>query len=63
MISFGLAESRGAHVIQNELQDEGKRIGDVDVMIAATAAMHDLPVLTRNVDEFARIAEIDVETY
>lgn len=50
--------------IQRALRADGKEIGAVDVMIAGTAAVSSDPtVLTRNVDEFTRVSEIDVETY
>lgn len=61
---FGEAEARRAVAIQTELLDSGERIGSVDVLIAATAAESaDPTVLTRNVDEFARVEGIEVETY
>lgn len=50
--------------IQRDLRAAGKEIGAVDLMIAGTAATSSDPtVLTRNVDEFDRVAAIDVETY
>jgi predicted nucleic acid-binding protein len=50
--------------IQRDLRAAGKEIGAVDAMIAGTAAASSDPtVLTRNVDEFERVAAIDVETY
>ena len=64
VVSLGQRESRRALEIQHGLKDEGEQIGAVDVLIAATAAERpDSRVLTRNVDEFARVDEIDVETY
>jgi len=50
--------------IQRDLRGAGEEIGAVDVMIAGTAAASSDPtVLTRNVDEFDRVAAIDTETY
>ena len=50
--------------IQRDLRVAGTEIGAVDLMIAGTAAASSDPtVLTRNVDEFDRVAAIDVETY
>lgn len=61
---LGIAESRRVLSIQHTLYDRGEPIGDVDSLIAATAVENADPrVLTRNVDEFARIEEIDVENY
>lgn len=42
---------------------DGEPIGDSDVMIGATALIHDEPVLTRNVDHFERIDGLDTDTY
>lgn len=64
VVPLGEAEARRAVTIQTELMDSGDRIGSVDVLIAASAAESaDPAVLTRNVDEFSRVEEIDVETY
>lgn len=42
---------------------DGERIDEADVMIAATALVHDHPVVTRNVDHFERIGSVEVITY
>ena len=49
--------------IQRDLYDRGEPTGVVDVLIAATALARDEGVLTRTVDEFARVEDLDVETY
>ena len=41
------------------LKREGRRIGLLDVMIAATAIVHDLPVVTQDSD-FSHIPDLDV---
>lgn len=56
-------DTRHALSIQRTLFDRGQPIGDIDSMIAGTAAERDETILTRNVDEFERIEAIDVETY
>ena len=64
VLPFDRAASTRAVEIQQGLQAAGKGIGAVDVMIAGTAAeSSDATVLTRNVDEFARVEAIEVETY
>lgn len=63
VVPFTAAAARHATAIQRELVDQGERIGEVDVLIAGTAVERDEAVLTRNVDEFARIEVLDVETY
>jgi tRNA(fMet)-specific endonuclease VapC len=53
-----LAWAAGA--IAAELRAAGTPIGPVDAMIAATALSLDAPVCTRNVREFARVAELQI---
>ncbi|WP_122090354.1 PIN domain-containing protein [Halalkalicoccus subterraneus] len=64
ILPLGLPESRRALSIQRTLYGRGEPIGDVDSLIAATAVESpDSRVLTRNVDEFSRIDDLDVATY
>lgn len=64
ILPLGLGESDRALSIQRTLYDRGEPIGDVDSLIAATAAESADPrLLTRNVDEFTHVEGIDVETY
>ena len=64
ILPLGLGESYRALSIQRTLYDRGEPIGDVDSLIAATAAESADPrLLTRNVDEFTRVEGVDVETY
>lgn len=41
----------------------GEPIDETDVMIAATALVHEFPVVTRNRDHFDRIDDLEVVTY
>ncbi|WP_273837616.1 PIN domain-containing protein [Halococcus sp. PRR34] len=64
VLPLGHTESRRALSIQRTLGARGEPIGDIDSLIAATAVESADPrVLTRNIDEFARISDLDVETY
>jgi predicted nucleic acid-binding protein len=64
VLPFDRAAADRAVDIQRDLRGAGEEIGAVDVMIAGTAAASSDPtVLTRNVDEFDRVAAIDTETY
>lgn len=63
VIPPGVPEVWRAVSIQQALRDDGEQIGVIDVLIAGTAAERGEAVLTRNVDEFARVDGIDVETY
>jgi tRNA(fMet)-specific endonuclease VapC len=63
VVPLGVAESRSAVSIQHDLLNRGEKIGEVDVLIAGTAVERGEDVLTRNVDEFARVDDLAVETY
>lgn len=45
------------------LRDQGRLIGANDLWIAATALAHELPVVTRNVEELKRVPNLEVVPY
>lgn len=45
------------------LRDQGLSIGTNDLWIAATALVHDMPLVTRNDGEFRRVPELEVRSY
>jgi len=49
--------------INTTLQRDGTPIEDADVMIAATALVNDVPVVTNNTDHFERIDDLEILTY
>lgn len=49
--------------ISGELHDRGEPIEREDCIVAATALAEDEPVVTRNVDHFERIPEVEVRSY
>lgn len=53
---------RKAGRLAGELQNAGTPVEDGDVIIGATAAVLEEPVLTRNVDDFDRL-DVEIETY
>ncbi len=57
------AVTRKAGKLSGRLIDEGRRIEREDCVVAATALLADEPVVTRNVDHFERVPELDVRTY
>jgi tRNA(fMet)-specific endonuclease VapC len=46
-----------------ELRRRGEPIGDADVLIAASALVHGLTVVTNNEGHFRRISGLDVENW
>jgi predicted nucleic acid-binding protein len=42
---------------------DGERFEGEDCIVAATAVLNDEPVVTRNVDHYARVDGLDVRTY
>ncbi len=54
---------RKAGKLSGELITSGQEIDREDCIIAATALLHDEPIVTRNVDHFERIDGLDVRTY
>lgn len=54
---------RKAGKLSGELIRSGQEIDREDCIIAATALLHDEPIVTRNVDHFERIDGLDVRTY
>jgi tRNA(fMet)-specific endonuclease VapC len=49
--------------VARRLRAAGQMIGGNDLWIAATALRYGLPVVTANVEHFARIPELDVRAY
>ena len=49
--------------IRYQLEKQGRKIGDMDMLIAATALEEDLIVVTGNVDHFNRIPGLKVENW
>lgn len=49
--------------ISGSLVKEGKTIDSEDSMIAGIAKVYNEKILTRNIEHFSRIKEIEIETY
>ncbi|MCK6491178.1 MAG: PIN domain-containing protein [Planctomycetes bacterium] len=60
VLPFGPAEAEAAARIRGQLQPQGRLIGPLDTLIAATALAHDLTVATANLGEFARVPGLRV---
>lgn len=55
VLPFTKSISEKAAIIYQELRKENKIIEFRDIFIAATAMVHDLPILTRNKKHFTRV--------
>jgi hypothetical protein len=49
--------------IYDELRGKGELVEDADILIAASALVHGLVVVTDNSSHFARIAGLDIENW
>jgi tRNA(fMet)-specific endonuclease VapC len=50
-------------LIRADLSREGRPVGPNDLMIAATARVHDLTLVTHNVSAFSRIVGLRIEDW
>ena len=55
--------AREAAVIRRQLRLDGKLIGDLDILIAATARVGRIVLVTKDCEHFRRIPELMVESY
>ena len=60
VLPFTKAISEKAAIVYQELRKDNKIIEFRDIFIAATALVHDLPVLTRNKKHFTRVKGLKV---
>ncbi len=50
-------------ILRADLEGLGRPIGPYDLMIAATALVHDLVLVTHNVGEFSRVVGLSLEDW
>lgn len=63
ILSFDKEAARAYADIRAPLEAQGRMIGDRDCMVAAIARVHDLTVVTANLDEFRRVPYLSVEDW
>jgi tRNA(fMet)-specific endonuclease VapC len=62
VLSFALTEAAIAAQIYSNLRQSGTLIGNQEICIAATCLARDLPLLTRNLQHFSRINNLNLYT-
>ena len=60
-LPFAKAVAEKAAIIYQELKKENKVIEFRDIFIAATALVHDMPVLTSNKKHFTRVKGLKLQ--
>ncbi len=63
LLPFEEEDARSAGRIRAHLQSAGKSIGAYDLLIAGQAVRHKLTLITANVREFSRVAELAWEDW
>lgn len=63
MVEFGAAEAKAAAQVRARLEQAGQPIGPVDNLIAGAALAAGAILVTRNVGEFGRVADLRVENW
>lgn len=59
----GLGEAKKAAEIEVDLLKRGELIDWEDILIAGTALVHNMPIVTKNVKHFSKISGVLVEKY
>ncbi|MEL6578902.1 MAG: PIN domain-containing protein [Cyanobacteria bacterium J06621_12] len=62
-IAFSPAEAETTAKIRSVLKNQGQPIGFYDLLIAGTAATHDLILVTSNVKEFSKVPTLKIENW
>jgi tRNA(fMet)-specific endonuclease VapC len=63
ILPFARLEAREAAKIRAELERKGTPIGPLDALIAGTAMAHGATLVTRNLEEFGRVAGLRLQNW
>jgi tRNA(fMet)-specific endonuclease VapC len=63
VLPFGETEARAAARIRSKLESEGRPIGPMDVLVAATVLEHQAVLVTRNTKEFQCVPGLQLEDW
>ncbi|MEL6580227.1 MAG: PIN domain-containing protein [Cyanobacteria bacterium J06621_12] len=62
-IAFSASEAETTATIRGVLKNSGQPIGFYDLLIAGTAATHDLILVTSNVKEFSQVPALTIDNW
>ena len=63
IVSFDESAAEAAARIRTELESIGNTIGPIDIQIAGIALAHQAVLVTRNTEEFSRVAGLTIENW
>jgi tRNA(fMet)-specific endonuclease VapC len=63
LVPFGKAEALASALIRASLEHAGTPIGPMDVLIAGSAVANQAILVTRNTDEFSRVANLALDNW
>jgi tRNA(fMet)-specific endonuclease VapC len=63
VLSFTAMEAKMAAGLRMHLEKKGSPIGHYDILIAATALVHQGTLITNNVKEFERVPQLKIENW
>jgi tRNA(fMet)-specific endonuclease VapC len=63
IIDFDMTCAQAYGALRADLQRKGTPIGNMDMLIGATALARNLTLITNNTDEFKRIANLSIENW
>jgi len=63
VLPFGPQEAKAAAQLRVQLENAGRPIGPLDILIAGTALAHQAVLVTHNLNEFSRIKDLTVEDW
>lgn len=63
VLPFGPGEATVGGELRAQLELQGKPMGPLDNLIAATALCHDATLVTRNTKEFSRVSGLRIENW
>jgi tRNA(fMet)-specific endonuclease VapC len=63
ILAFDAASARAYGIVRSQLETTGRRIGDLDMLIAGQAVATDAVLITNNTREFSRVEDLVLEDW